>query len=112
MISEDQDQSQQSSTTLKALKVVVSAALLLSSGYTVVDRLQANNKKDRYPHRRLSLLGLNGDNYYVDDIEQELKGRQKLFDDAKPNEIKYWFEYSGKLQVNDLFLNLLHRLLH
>jgi len=35
---------------------------------------------------------------YMNDLQKELKGRKKLFDDTPPEEVKYWFEYTGELQ--------------
>lgn len=40
---------------------------------------------------------------YMATLFNDLNARNKLFDDTPPEEIKYWFEYSGPLQVR--FLN-------
>jgi hypothetical protein len=40
---------------------------------------------------------------YVEPLLTDLKGRKKLFDDTPPEEIKYWFEYAGPLQVSGLY---------
>ena len=92
-------------TASTVLKLCVSTVLILSSVYTVGTRFIVDKASSSSTHRRLSLLHNNNNNnddsllYYVKDIKQELKDRQKLYDDAKPNEVKYWFEYSGTLQV-------------
>ena len=36
---------------------------------------------------------------YMSGLMQELKDREKLFADTLPEEVKYWFEYAGLLQV-------------
>lgn len=36
---------------------------------------------------------------YMSKLADDLRARKKLFDDTPPEEIKYWFEYSGPLQV-------------
>eukprot|EP00536_Pseudo-nitzschia_multiseries_P016948 jgi/Psemu1/247859/estExt_Genewise1.C_13040009 len=35
---------------------------------------------------------------YMDALTKDLKERKKLFDDTPPEEVKYWFEYTGPLQ--------------
>jgi hypothetical protein len=37
--------------------------------------------------------------FFMAPLFADLQARKKLFDDAPPNEIKYWFEYAGPLQV-------------
>jgi hypothetical protein len=36
---------------------------------------------------------------YMNALMKDLAARKKLFDDTPPEEVKYWFEYSGPLQV-------------
>ena len=36
---------------------------------------------------------------YMDHLMKDLQARQKLFDETPPEEVKYWFEYTGPLQV-------------
>jgi hypothetical protein len=36
---------------------------------------------------------------YMQPLFEDLQERQKLFTDATPEEIKYWFEYTGPMQV-------------
>ena len=38
---------------------------------------------------------------YMVDLMHDLQSRHALFDNTPPQEIKYWFEYSGKLQVRN-----------
>ena len=48
---------------------------------------------------------------YMEPMMKDLKERQKLFDETPPEEVKYWFEYTGPLQVsfNFFFLVLIQR---
>jgi hypothetical protein len=54
-------------------------------------------------HRRLSEVSLIGDAVpsYMDKTVEDLKSREKLFSETPEKEIKYWFEYTGPLQVCD-----------
>jgi hypothetical protein len=59
-----------------------------------------------YPRRRLSStltthIVVIGDIIpsYMNTLITDLMERKKLFDDTPPEEIKYWFEYTGPLQV-------------
>lgn len=38
---------------------------------------------------------------YMDPLMKDLRERIKLFEDTPPEEVKYWFEYAGPLQVSD-----------
>jgi hypothetical protein len=49
--------------------------------------------------RRLSAMGDTIPSY-VEPLMADLKGRKKLFEETPPEEIKYWFEYTGPLQVS------------
>jgi hypothetical protein len=37
---------------------------------------------------------------YMRELMKELKDRKQLFDDTPPEEVKYWFEYTGPLKVS------------
>ena len=52
-------------------------------------RLQEENKKGTLPS-------------YMKPLADDLDARKKLFDETPPEEVKYWFEYTGKLQVSAL----------
>ena len=41
---------------------------------------------------------------YMNGLMEDLAARKKLFDETPPEEVKYWFEYTGPLQVSYLFL--------
>ena len=49
--------------------------------------------------RRLTAMGDTIPSY-IEPLLTDLKGRKKLFEDTPPEEIKYWFEYTGPLQVS------------
>jgi hypothetical protein len=59
-----------------------------------------------HPHRRLTSLTKPGKDYeptYIKPILDELKERKKLMEETPPEEVKYWFEYAGPLQVSVWF---------
>jgi hypothetical protein len=37
---------------------------------------------------------------YMEPLMNDLVARKKLFEDTPPEEVKYWFEYAGPLQVS------------
>lgn len=37
---------------------------------------------------------------YMKHLMNDLAARKKLFEDTPPEEVKYWFEYAGPLQVS------------
>ncbi|KAG7370210.1 hypothetical protein IV203_027956 [Nitzschia inconspicua] len=47
--------------------------------------------------RRLSMVG-DTIPKYMENLTKELRERKKLFDETPPEEVKYWFEYTGPLQ--------------
>jgi hypothetical protein len=42
---------------------------------------------------------------YMDSLMKDLRERKKLFEDTPPEEVKYWFEYSGSLQVSRFLMS-------
>ena len=38
---------------------------------------------------------------YMANLMKDLADRKKLFEDTPPEEVKYWFEYAGPLQVSE-----------
>ena len=75
--------------------VVVMASLFSSSMHGEA----AKDQLDGYRRRLTSLFG-GGFPSYIDVLLEDLKKRQRLFEETPENEIKYWFEYSGPLQVS------------
>lgn len=57
-----------------------------------------NEPRESHPRRRL--MAVMGDVVpsYMEALMTDLKDRKKLFEDTPPEEIKYWFEYTGPLQ--------------
>ena len=89
------------------LKLTVAAALLLSAVSTVTG--SADVPADEVmgeagasaAHRRLSSSSVGSAKpKYMDGLFKDLKARKKLFEDTPKEEIKYWFEYAGPLQVS------------
>jgi len=44
-------------------------------------------------------------------LMEDLAARKKLFDETPPEEVKYWFEYTGPLQVsyNNIVTHFVHQ---
>ena len=87
------------------LKLIASAALLVSSIRTYQSHASYSsstytyeNSADASARRRLSSLN-DGVPSYMNDLMTDLDERKKLFDETPPDEVKYWFEYTGPLQV-------------
>ena len=65
------------------------------------------------PRRRLTAVMGDTIPSYMNALTKDLQERQLLFKDTPPDEIKYWFEYTGPLQVRgyiirDVILYTLH----
>ncbi len=60
------------------------------------------NQSMEYSEHRRRLTSIMGEKIpsYMNDLNEDLKARKKLFEDTPEEEIKYWFEYSGPLQVS------------
>jgi hypothetical protein len=64
-------------------------------------------QQEQRRRRRLSEVDIDNTNplgemnppLYMKSVFNDLKERNKLFDDTPPEEVKYWFEYTGPLQV-------------
>lgn len=85
-----------SSRIAAACKVLVSITLLVSSVHTYQSR-NATSVQNADHRRRLSFVSDSPS--YMEDLMEDLKEREKLFDETPPEEVKYWFEYTGPLQV-------------
>ena len=57
--------------------------------------------EDRQRRRRLQSAGDGSSPSYMAPLFDELKERRKLMEETPPEEIKYWFEYTGPLQVRE-----------
>jgi hypothetical protein len=86
-----------------AIKLAVAAGFLLSAIATLRGNPFASASSstvklgDETPRRRL--MGLDEIPAYMDGLMKDLKARKKLFEETPPEEVKYWFEYTGPLQV-------------
>ena len=118
-----------SSNAFTAVKLLAAAALFYSAGVTfaetyqhVSDRSNLHNTHDieasfavndnnnnAYSYinwdghgRRLSEAKISKENppSYMKDLFADLKERTKLMEETPPAEVKYWFEYTGPLQVS------------
>jgi hypothetical protein len=85
------------------VKLVVAAGFLMSAIATLSANSIASTSKstveleDETPRRRLQ--GMDGVPSYMNELMNDLKARKKLFEETPPEEVKYWFEYTGPLQV-------------
>ena len=80
------------------------AAKLLTAAGVFYGALSGNaavntESKETLVARRLSEVGDSVPSY-MGPLMNDLKARQKLFADTPPEEVKYWFEYTGPLQVS------------
>jgi hypothetical protein len=85
-----------SSKITTILKIVASSALLYSAISTFQESLADNSST---PRRRLMNVVGDAVPSYMDPLMKDLRDRKKLFEDTPPEEVKYWFEYTGPLQV-------------
>ena len=94
---EADDEPLSSSVTMSLLKLAAASVVLLSA----VSIIQSRAESGSFSHRRLTQTAL-GDTVpsYMGALFQELKERKKLMEETPPEEVKYWFEYSGPLQVS------------
>jgi hypothetical protein len=92
---EDDSHNDKSSTFLwTTLRFMTAAALCWSA----VQMIQTNRSSSTAftPRRRLTEDTVPD---YMEPVLADLRAREKLFEDTPPEEIKYWFEYTGPLQV-------------
>ena len=81
--------------TSSKLTVMLKSAVTCALVYSAVSTLNSPEA----PRRRLSMVGDSVPSY-VDSLMKDLRDRKKLFEDTPPEEVKYWFEYAGPLQVS------------
>mmetsp|Transcript_47007 Transcript_47007/g.56843 ORF Transcript_47007/g.56843 Transcript_47007/m.56843 type:complete len:749 (-) Transcript_47007:160-2406(-) len=90
----DTDPSSSSSRIATASKLLIAATFLLSAARSYTHRQIASLSP--LPRRRLDVA--TGTPSFVKPLLDELTTRVKLFADTPPEEVKYWFEYTGPLQ--------------
>jgi hypothetical protein len=95
---EEQETPQRSSPVMSALKIVAASAFLWSAFSTFATSHASPALAES--HRRLTQVSL-GDTIpsYMEPLMKDLKERKKLMEETPPEEVKYWFEYTGSLQV-------------
>lgn len=116
------DNSNESSTTSSTLlwtaTKLIAACSMIVSAYCMLrsdDNSWGNHNKydieaaatstiHQQYHRRLTSVTSKFDKSsspsYMHELFEDLAARKKLFDDTPPEEVKYWFEYAGPLQVS------------
>jgi hypothetical protein len=82
-------------------KLLVASALLYSAVSTYRNNSSTGRQDTMTDERRRLTSTVVGDGIpsYMDGLMKDLRERKKLFEDTPPEEVKYWFEYSGPLQV-------------
>jgi hypothetical protein len=99
-----------SSNLWTVLKLTAAAALLVSSITNYAPHLTSVGlgSDANAPRRRLLNIGSDGAEVpsYMNALMDDLAARKKLFDETPPEEVKYWFEYTGPLQVGSCTVRL------
>ena len=108
---EEEEDSSLSSKTWTIAKYCLSAVLLANALSTTYNQLVPTHHDGLtsvwadFPHRRLESLVKPDKDYvpsYMLPIMEELVARKKLMEETPKEEIKYWFEYAGPLQVSEV----------
>jgi hypothetical protein len=90
-----------SSFVWTGMKLFAAASLLVTAYYYHLQQ-QQQTPSSALPishGRRLQALG-DAVPSYMKGLMDDLVARKKLFDETPPEEVKYWFEYTGPLQVS------------
>mmetsp|Transcript_23010 Transcript_23010/g.47877 ORF Transcript_23010/g.47877 Transcript_23010/m.47877 type:complete len:154 (+) Transcript_23010:140-601(+) len=97
------------SKLMSTLKLVAASAVLLQAVSTyhgataerasgIPEDVSSAEQQQQQEHRR-RLQSSGGSPSYMEPLFDELKERRKLMEETPPEEVKYWFEYTGPLQV-------------
>jgi len=98
---------EQSSAIKTVVKLSIASILLYSSYRSShmyhdkgnITRRQQDDSLTMQSRRRLSVVSsVSTVPTYMDGLMDDLAAREKLFDETPPEEVKYWFEYTGPLQ--------------
>lgn len=85
-----------SSSAMTWLKVAAASVFL----FTAVSTYQYQLESASIAKRRLTQVSSgNSVPSYIKPLMEDLKERKKLMLETPPEEVKYWFEYTGPLQV-------------
>ena len=115
------------SNAFTAVKLLAAAALFYSAGLTFAETYHHMSAARSSAHDIETFAAVNNNNYaysyinwdghgrrlssevkiskenppsYMKDLFEDLKARTKLMEETPPAEVKYWFEYTGPLQVS------------
>ena len=104
IMSDAEETYNKSSSVVTAMKLVAAGVFLFSAVTTLSRNASAPHDE---PHRRLAQV-IVGDSIptYMEPLMKDLKARKKLMEETPPEEVKYWFEYTGALQVCCLFVSV------
>jgi hypothetical protein len=71
------------------------------SNHVYANTNSMNSSGSNGSHRRLSGYASSSKKppSYMNELMDDLKARKKLMEETPPEEVKYWFEYTGPLQV-------------
>jgi hypothetical protein len=100
---EDLEQEQASSSSSSVLTTVLKLAAASAFLYSAVSTYRSSLPQGQEMMAARRQLSAVGDSIpsYMDPLMKDLRERIKLFEDTPPEEVKYWFEYAGPLQVSD-----------
>jgi hypothetical protein len=98
----DETSENSSSKTASALKFIAACAFMYSGFATWSGHGTAVFDATSGARRQLSVVGDTIPSY-MEALLKDLRERQKLFEETPPEEVKYWFEYTGPLQVCGAF---------
>jgi hypothetical protein len=84
---------------------LLASALLLWTAYTSSSSSQPFESSQTQQHIHISrrLEAVDAVPSYMENLVKDLDDRKKLFEETPPEEVKYWFEYTGALQVSSSF---------
>jgi hypothetical protein len=112
-----------SSRNVVLLKCLLSGVVLYAALLAYVDYQHQNNssnnilleteteplddtQQQQQQRRRLTAVMGEVIPSYMNELNEDLEERKKLFEDTPPEEVKYWFEYTGPLQVSKSSSNI------
>ena len=121
------------SSVITAMKLLAASALFYSAGTSFAETYHASSSSSSialdhadtmaaptnhvyanapalpsgHGQRRLSEsnISLKNPPSYMTGLMEDLKARRKLMEETPPDEVKYWFEYTGPLQVRFSFFD-------
>ena len=91
-----------SNALVTSLKILLSVVLLSSSVYTYHTAYPSNEDLDSTRRRLTSLFDGDYVPTHMKGLMEDLASRKKRFAETPPDEMKYWFEFPGPLQVGTL----------